>query len=467
MVFSSHLFLFYFLPTALFLYYIGRGQARHVVLTLVSYVFYGWGHPAFCWLLLGSTLIDYWCGRVMTTHPHRKRWALRVSILTNLGMLALFKYGTFGIENWNAFIGLLGLQDTLLLPVLHITLPLGISFYTFQSMSYTIDVYRGEARCVRRFSDFACYVSMFPQLVAGPIVRYQTVADQLVGRTHTLAKAERGIAFFIIGLAQKVVLANPCGRIADEAFLEQGRSCLDAWWGIVAYSMQIFFDFAGYSNMAIGLGLLLGFTFPVNFNHPYHARSITDFWRRWHISLSTWLRDYLYIPLGGNRKGAVRTYINLMVVMLLGGLWHGASWNFVIWGLIHGLALAGERLAGGGKGGKALAPARWLFTYVIVLVAWVFFRAGTLHEAFHYLKSMAGMDRVHAPWGRLTDAILYQPYLAGSLLLAAWAAWRMPSAHLFTQQLNSRKWALLAFLSALSLWLLTAQSYNPFIYFIF
>jgi alginate O-acetyltransferase complex protein AlgI len=215
--------------------------------------------------------------------------------------------------------------------VLRVTLPLGISFYTFQSMSYAIDLYRGDARAVRSFIDFACFVSMFPQLVAGPIIRFSEVADQLRHRTHTLLKFSRGVAFLSLGLAKKVLIANPCGKIADVVFDAGGRGALDAWYGAVAYAFQIYFDFSAYSDMAIGLGLMLGFVFPKNFDDPYRSQSMTEFWRRWHISLSTWLRDYLYIPLGGNRKGPRRTYVNLFIVMLLGGLWHGAAWTFVIW----------------------------------------------------------------------------------------------------------------------------------------
>jgi alginate O-acetyltransferase complex protein AlgI len=217
-----------------------------------------------------------------------------------------------------------------------VTLPLGISFYTFQSMSYTWDVYRGRAAAIRNFIDFACYVSMFPQLVAGPIIRFSEVADQLRSRTHTVTKFARGVAFFSVGLAKKVLLANPCGKIADLAFDAGSLTPLDAWYGVTAYAFQIYFDFSGYSDMAIGLGLMLGFVFPKNFDSPYISQSITEFWRRWHISLSTWLRDYLYVPLGGNRKGPLRTYVNLFIVMLLGGLWHGAAWNFVVWGGLHG-----------------------------------------------------------------------------------------------------------------------------------
>jgi len=365
MVFSSHLFLFYFLLLALGLYYaahkFGGNTLKHLVLTGISYLFYGWANPLFVLLMAWSTLIDYICGLVIAgrqpagqpkgsqlaelpkgqPRSRAQKIALTVSILSNLSLLAFFKYFNFGIDTFTA-LGLTGVQDS----VMRITLPLGISFYTFQSMSYSIDVFRGDARAIRNPVDFACYVSMFPQLVAGPIIRFSEVAQQLVHRTHTIEKFSRGVAFFAMGMAKKILLANPCGWIADQAFNAGSVGFVDAWFGVTAYSMQIYYDFSGYTDMAIGLGLMLGFVFPKNFDSPYISQSITEFWRRWHISLSSWLRDYLYIPLGGNRKGTVRTYINLALVMLLGGLWHGASWNFVVWGAIHGAMLAFERYQG-------------------------------------------------------------------------------------------------------------------------
>ena len=355
MVFSSHLFLFYFLPAALVLYYLSPRPARHLVLTALSYVFYGWANPLFMAIMLGSTLIDYVCGLALTGQFSLKAWsrpipllpkvagrsraqkiALTCSIISNLSLLGFFKYFNFAMENYNALVSALGLPGGTV-DFIRITLPLGISFYTFQSMSYAIDVYRGDARAIRNPIDYWCYVAMFPQLVAGPIVRFRDVADQLRERTHTIEKFARGVAFLALSLGKKILLANPCGKVADMAFDAGSIGCIDSWIGVVAYAFQIYFDFSAYSDMAIGLGLMLGFMFAKNFDSPYLSQSITEFWRRWHLSLSTWLRDNLYYPLGGNRKGPVRTYINLALVMLLGGLWHGASWNFVIWGAIHGL----------------------------------------------------------------------------------------------------------------------------------
>jgi len=348
MVFSSQVFLFWFLPAALAVYYMLPHRGKHLALTLFSYVFYGWANPYFVFLMLASTLIDYLAGlaqahdglrgwrqpiRVLPAdqpRSRRQKAALIVSLATNLTLLGFFKYFNFGVTNYNAAMNLLGLQKLIWDTAMRITLPLGISFYTFQSMSYSIDVYRGQARAMANFLDFACYVSMFPQLVAGPIIRFSEIADQLRHRTYTLDKFARGVALFSLGMAKKVLIANPCGKVADSVFNAASVTTLDSWYGLAAYGFQIYFDFSGYSDMAIGLGLMLGFVFAKNFDTPYKSQSITEFWRRWHISLSSWLRDYLYIPLGGNRRGKVRTYINLFTVMLLGGLWHGAAWNYVI-----------------------------------------------------------------------------------------------------------------------------------------
>ncbi len=348
MVFSSHLFLFYFLPLSLGLYYLMPMRGRNTLLTLLSYLFYSWSNPLFTLLMFFSTLVDYVCGRIIGTssparNQRKRKIALLISIATNLGLLGIFKYSHFALENYNILLAAAGVDGLGIETGFRFILPLGISFYTFQSMSYSIDVYRGEAGYKRNFIDFACYVSMFPQLVAGPIIRFQEVANQLETRSHTMAKFSRGVTFFSLGMAKKVLLANGCGKIADICFSTGTLHWLDAWYGAIAYSFQIYFDFSGYSDMAIGLGLMFGFVFPKNFSSPYKSASITEFWRRWHISLSTWLREYLYIPLGGNRKGRSRTAINLIIVMFLGGLWHGASWNFIIWGLLHGAFLGFER----------------------------------------------------------------------------------------------------------------------------
>ena len=479
MVFSSYLFLFYFLPLALLLYYAAPRRAQHLILTALSYLFYGWANPLFVVLLLVSTLIDYVAGLVIAAHPQADvggvagrrdrtaRLALVASICSNVGLLGFFKYFNFGVENLDALADWIGLPQLGLDVAFKVTLPLGISFYTFQSMSYTIDVYRGRAAALRSFIDFACFVSMFPQLVAGPIIRFSEVADQLASRTHTVEKFARGVAFFSLGLSKKVLLANPCGKIADLVFDAGSRSPLEAWYGVTAYAFQIYFDFSGYSDMAIGLGLMFGFVFPKNFDSPYLSASITEFWHRWHISLSTWLRDYLYVPLGGNRKGPGRTYVNLFLVMLIGGLWHGAAWNFVIWGGLHGLLLAAERVRGkAALYGGLPRPLRIAITFVIVLVTWVFFRAHDLPQALAYLGDMLAVSDVQEGAG-LLSGIVYARYYLGTLLLAGTIVWAAPQTWDWTRRLTPPRAAIAMALLVLSAAVLTTQAYNPFIYFIF
>lgn len=486
MVFSSYLFLFYFLPLALLSYYAVPRRAKHLILTSVSYIFYGWSNPLFSLLLLLSTLIDYVAGLAMVLGSPRRWWsapihrlepgaprtrrqraALVVSMCANVALLGFFKYFNFSVDSYNAMIDSLGLSGFRLDSVLRVTLPLGISFYTFQSMSYAIDVYRGDATAIRNFIDFACFETMFPQLVAGPIIRFQEVADQLRERTHTTTKFARGVAFFSLGLSKKILLANPCGKIADLAFGAGSLAPLDAWYGVTAYAFQIYFDFSGYSDMAIGLGLMLGFMFAKNFDSPYRSESITEFWHRWHISLSTWLRDYLYVPLGGNRKGGVRTYVNLFIVMLLGGLWHGAAWNFVIWGALHGALLAFERLRGKAALYSGLAPPlRVGLTFIVVLITWVFFRAADVPQAVRYLGDMLALGEPQEGAGLLAG-IVYGPYYLGTFLLAGTIVWTAPQTWNWTRTLTPvRAVAVLAAL-ALSVSVLTTQAYNPFIYFIF
>ena len=351
--------------------------------------------------------------------------------------------------------------------VLEIALPIGISFYTFHALSYTVDVYRGTAPPVRSFLDFACYIALYPQLVAGPIIRYNTVATQLTSRIHTNEKFASGVTLFILGFAKKILLANPIGRVADAAFDAQSLSTADAWFGAVAYAFQIYFDFSGYSDMAIGLGRMIGFEFLKNFDSPYQADSITDFWRRWHISLSTFLRDYLYIPLGGNRRGPVRTYVNLIVVMLLGGLWHGANWTFVAWGAYHGVLLALERVRGKTSTYEQFPrTVRVAVTFALVLISWVLFRSATLHDAIQYLAVMFGL-------GRTGTAMLVLPallYTEGTLLTMALGtlvvAWPT-QAHEWSRQVTFFKAIVVQPLFCASLLAMFSQSFNPFLYFQF
>lgn len=485
MVFSSYLFFFFFLPLALLVYYVLPWRLRNLALTILSYVFYGWANPKFMLIMMASTVVDYLCGLVITgqlghsqnegipalpkdgTRTRLQKLMVFVSAFSNLSLLAFFKYFNFALENYNHLVGLVGLEHLGWETVFRVTLPLGISFYTFQSMSYTIDVYRGQASAIRNFTDFACYVSMFPQLVAGPIVRFHEVAGQLRTRTLSLEKSARGISLISLGLAKKVLLANPCGMIADTIFNAETAHALDAWYGVTAYAFQIYFDFSGYSDMAIGLGLLLGFVFPKNFDSPYKSKSITEFWRRWHISLSSWLHDYLYVPLGGNRRSPARTYVNLALVMLLGGLWHGAAWNFVVWGGIHGAFLAAERVRGKKSAYNRLpAPVRAALTFFIVLIAWVFFRADDLPRALTYLFNMFGLGNLQDGAG-LAAAVIYQPYYLLIFLTSALVVWSRPNTWDWTRHLTWEKAVACGLLLWAALTVMLTQSFNPFIYFIF
>ena len=485
MVFSSYLFLFYFLPVALLLYYTVPRRAQHLILTILSFIFYGWANPLFSFLLLFSTLIDYIAGLVIALggpsswsrpiqrldpdgpRTRRQRAAMIASICANLTLLAFFKYFNFGVDSYNGLVDWLGLTEIGLDVTLRVALPLGISLYILQSLSYVIDVFRGHSAAIKNFVDFLCFETMYPQLVAGPIIRYSEIEDQLRFRTYTTTKFARGIAFFALGLTKKVLLANPCGKIADLAFEAGSLGPIEAWYGVTAYAFQIYFDFSGYSDMAIGLGLMLGFVFPKNFDSPYISQSITEFWHRWHISLSAWLRDYLYIPLGGNRKGRVRTYVNLFVVMLLGGLWHGAAWTFVIWGALHGALLAFERLRGRAALYDGLpAPVRVGVTFTIVLITWVFFRAADVPEAVSYLGDMLGLGDPQEGAGLLAG-VVYQPYYLGTFLLAGAIVWSAPQTWDWTRTLTLPKAAAVLAVFVLSVAVLATQAYNPFIYFIF
>lgn len=485
MIFSSHIFIFYFLPLVLLGYYAIPAKGRSLFLALLSFAFYAWANPPWVVLMFASIVLDYTCAYwivkiqklpsdgngwpALPADGNRQRGqkvALCASIAGNLGLLGMFKYFDFAAENLNHIAATLGLGADWV-PMLHVALPVGISFYTFQSMSYTIDVYRGDARALRNPIDFACYVSMFPQLVAGPIIRYQTIAQQFVERIHSWEKFSRGVALFCLGLSKKILLANPMGHVADAVFDGGVLAWYDAWYGIFAYAFQIYFDFSAYSDMAIGLGLMLGFTFIKNFDSPYQSESITELWRRWHISLSSWLRDYLYLPLGGNRNGIARTYGNLMIVMLLGGFWHGASWNFILWGAIHGAMLAFERMQGKNSVYRSLPrSARIGLTFAITCVAWVFFRADTLPEATSYLQCMFGQVPVLLSDGALS-ATIYTPYHMLIFQLCVLLVWGAPQAWQFTQTLTPLKAAYCLSFFLISIAFMWTQTVNPFLYFQF
>ncbi|MDP3193907.1 MBOAT family protein [Tabrizicola sp.] len=389
MVFSSETFLFLFLPLFLGLYYLTPFRYRSALILAGSWTFYGWWRIDFLGLLILTTLWTYAFGRVIGANlgTRRATWACAIGTAGCLSVLGVFKYLNFFIDSFAAMLG----TDAAGLGVhWHLILPIGVSFYVFQSISYLIDVYRRDASPTANFFDFAAFISLFPQLVAGPILRFKDLENQFRDRTHTADKFADGMARFTVGLGKKVLIADSLAPLADLAFTTPDPTAPLAWVGALAYMMQLYFDFSGYSDMAIGLGLMMGFRFMENFDTPYISGSITEFWRRWHISLSVWLRDYLYIPLGGNRVGGGRTYVNLMTVMVLGGLWHGANWTFVLWGAWHGGWLAVERWTGIARAPKTTV--RVLRTLLIVLIGWVAFRATGIGTAIEVYAGMLGLN---------------------------------------------------------------------------
>ena len=392
MVFSSTIFLFVFLPAVIICYYshqlLPTKKLRNAALLFFSYLFYLYGAAGFLMILILSTLADYVLGLLIERKAEHRRLWLSSSLVLNLGLLAYFKYANFFVDEVNRF--LIGLKY---FPIEwnDVILPIGISFFTFQKLSYIIDVYRGKSRALENIIDFALYIAMFPQLIAGPIVRFSYIRSQLKKRRESWNDFHHGTVRFCWGLAKKVMIANSCGQITDVIF-GLNLELLDtkvAWLGAITYTLQIYFDFSAYSDMAIGMGLMFGFTFPENFNRPYSAVSITEFWRRWHITLSRWFRDYLYIPLGGNRRGTSRTCLNMAVVCVLCGLWHGANWTFLLWGIYHGAFLIIERISGL----RNLSPekykiARRCGTLLIVMVGWVLFRSENISQALGFLTTM-------------------------------------------------------------------------------
>ena len=401
MIFSSVFFLFAFLPVAIICYYgqyrLFKNRLRNLTLLTFSYLFYLFGAPDFILFLAGSTLFDYVMGHLMDRLERQKRLWLTLSVVVNLGLLAWFKYANFMVGQTAEHLTRLGID---LSGWEAVALPVGISFFTFQKLSYTIDVYRGRCRSIANIIDFSMYVALFPQLVAGPIVRFRDIHDQIKKRVESWDTFYAGAMRFCWGLCKKVILADTCGRFADVIF-GLPSALLDtktAWLGTLAYTLQIYLDFSAYSDMAIGLGMLFGFRFLENFNRPYSAVSLTDFWRRWHISLSRWFRDYLYIPLGGSRKGAARTYLNLTLVFLLCGFWHGANWTFVAWGAYHGLFLIIERITGLRRVSENRLPGlRRPFTLLVVMCGWVIFRSGDLDQAGHFFTAMFSLTTNELP----------------------------------------------------------------------
>ncbi len=463
MIFTSFAFLFAFLPLLLAAYYITPVRQRNWVLLVFSYVFYGWWRIDFTLLLMASTGVTWLCGLGMahSRDGQRRTWMIG-AVAFNLGLLALFKYANFAVEGLNALLGLGGREP---LAWVEVILPVGISFITFQAISYAVDLYRGAVAPARSAATFATYIALFPQLVAGPIIRYRTIEQDLVGRRHSVERFASGVVLFFIGFNKKVLLANGFGLAADEVFEVRAAGMASAWLGLLAYTLQIYFDFSGYSDMAVGLGRMLGFRFPRNFDAPYRSQSITEFWRRWHITLSTWIRDYLYISLGGNRGSNARTYRNLAISMLLAGLWHGASWTFVCWGAFHAFWLIAERL----NGRRALyaglpAPLRVACTGLLVMLAWVIFRSSSLAVAGEYLANL--VDLAHP--GFAADVYwLVQPAFLLALAAGLAIVFRGTDA---LQMADERKPSVVAVQLGLFVWSvaeLLGQGFNPFLYFQF
>ncbi len=482
MVFSSIIFLFLFLPVTLLLHCVAGRKLRNTVLLFLSLVFYAWGEGAYVLLMLCSILLNYVFGLLIARActPGGKKNVLALGVVLNLLPLFYFKYSGFVLENVVNMLAVLGIENSIVPHHQH--LPIGISFFTFQALSYVVDVYRGMVAPQKNILNIGLYIALFPQLIAGPIVRYHDIAKQLVKRTVTLEKFSGGAERFVFGLGKKVLLANPMGAMADQIFsLDPSQlSTSTAWLGITCYTLQIYFDFSGYSDMAIGLGRMFGFRFLENFNYPYISRSIREFWRRWHISLSNWFRDYLYIPLGGNRKGSARTGINLLIVFLLCGFWHGASWNFILWGLCHGLFLVLERGRLGYFLAKLHPSLQHIYVLLVVLNAWVFFRAETLTYALQYIGVMYGISSADSMYAMVYIGLDLEFYtvLILALLLATpvYPHFAKMAGQVDTQSVSSKfllssapfaKCLVLGFLLIFSAMNLATGAYNPFIYFRF
>lgn len=466
MVFSTPYFLFLYLPIVLLLYYITPLKLRNLALLIVNLVFYGWGEPVYILIMFASIAIDYTHGMLVTRCKAKgsirgAKAAVASSVIFNLALLGVFKY-------WDFIAGSLASIGLDFMPKLGVSLPIGISFYTFQTMSYTIDVYRGDAKAQKNIVTFGTFVTLFPQLIAGPIIKYKDLGDQLEHRDHTFEKFASGVQRFVVGLAKKVLLANAIGQLWDVYLATPGEqlTTLGAWLGVIAFAFQIYFDFSGYSDMAIGLGRMLGFEFLENFNYPYLSRSATEFWRRWHISLGSWFREYLYIPLGGNRVSKGRLVLNMLIVWAATGIWHGASWNFLLWGLFYCALLIFEKF----WFSKVLDKApRWVghvYGLFIILVGWAIFAVEDLGALGQYLKAMFGFGA-----GLYDASFLYylRNYLP-ILIIAAVAS--TPLVKNLWSRLNSKVWRVaLPVLLCAGLILATAYlvdgTYNPFLYFRF
>lgn len=467
MVFSSAIFLFYFLPAFLFLYYVLPW--KNGVLLAGSLLFYAWGEPRFVPLLVLSAFINYSFGCLIGRGGRLRKLLLGIGVGINLALLAYYKYLGFFTHVYNQL-----LARHVELPA--IVLPLGISFFTFQGLSYLIDVYRGDVSAQKSFLKFATYKAMFPQLIAGPIVRYRQISSEIGHRDVSNARVWLGCRQFVVGLVQKVMIANTVALPADNLFLAGPAqlTAASAWIAVACYSIQILYDFAGYSNMAIGIGHMLGFTYPRNFDRPYSSTSVTEFWRRWHMSLSSWFRDYVYIPLGGNRGAPWRTWLNLSIVFLLCGLWHGAAWTFVMWGAWHGFLLVLERAGLGRALNRLPAVLGQMYTLVMVMLGWVFFRADDVPTALAFVRTMFGgahLEIAAHPW----QVDVGPAQWAALLLGAAFSAWRpslpksesLPEPATVVSAGHWAQWPVLLAAYVLCTASIAAGTYNPFIYFRF
>ena len=460
------MFLLFYLPAVLAVYYLAPNKLKNLVLFVFSLLFYAWGEPVYVGLMIFSTVLDYTCGLTAERFrgTRKAKIALLVSVVVNLSLLGVFKYADFLIATVNSVFGCA-------LPLLGLPLPIGISFYTFQTMSYTIDVYRGDTKAQRNIISFGAYVSLFPQLIAGPIVRYQTIAEQMDRRTHSSDQFSLGVRRFVCGLAKKVLLANNIGLLWNAISQTDAANLtvLSAWLGLIAFSFQIYFDFSGYSDMAIGLGNMFGFSFCENFNYPYISPSVTEFWRRWHISMGTWFRDYVYIPFGGNRCGLAVQLRNIAVVWLLTGFWHGASWNYVLWGVYFGALLIAEKFFLLEKLKKAPLVGH-VYTVFCILISWVLFSFEDMAKGAAYFKAMFGFGA-----GLCNSTALYE--LASYLpLLGICAVAATPLAARLYRKLNEKCASAVMTLAdasgiacgmLLSTAYLISGSYNPFLYFRF
>jgi alginate O-acetyltransferase complex protein AlgI len=475
MVFSSHIFLFYFLPIFFIVYALlpfkwNGWYLKNIWITIMSYVFYGWLVPWFTLLLFFTSYKDYLCGQFIVkpnATKQQRKFALVFAIVTDLLLLGFFKYYMFFMGGVNALIHFCGGPNHMF-HIMQVLLPSGISFYTFVALSYVVDLYRGDAKQAPTFGAFSCFLGLYPHLIAGPIIRYQSVAEQLMERKHTVEKFASGTAIFMLGFAKKIVLADSVAQIANAAFEANAPGALNAWWGVLAYSFQIYFDFCGYSDMAVGLARMLGIEFIKNFDGPYHSTSITVFWRKWHISLSSFIRDYLYIPLGGNRVSTARMYFNLVFSFFLCGLWHGANITFVIWGIYQGLFLIFERILGKKTFYHfAPKPIQIAITFIITLCGWVIFRTPTFHDAIIYYGSMFGLIKASASAPMLT-AQLFSAKNIFNIVLCAILVWQPVQAHEWVNKgLTPAKYVICMLIFIYAVLCMFTQTYSPFLYFQF